>query len=279
MERILMKSYLIRRLTVLLVVTLTGLAVNLFVLTRLAHAANPDLLPTPLLPAPGAVAPAAAPISGLRPAEITPDYVNFVAEHELERGSRAQANIALTFDCGGSAAALKNILALLKEGQAQGTFFLEGELVEKSPEIVPLILADGHEVANHSYNHPRFTTLTQTQVISELTQTEALISAAAGQPMPLRYFRFPYGDRNQERRDWAAQLGYQSVFWDIDAQGWRSTITATDVISVVVNTAQSGSIVLMHCTAAADREALSTVITELQAKGYQLVTLSEVVKE
>lgn len=274
-----MKPYTIRRFVVLLITALAGLTATMIVFARPAQAASPDHLPPLFLSATDTGNSAAPALTGLRPLEMTEDYVNLIAGHELKQGNSAQANIALTFDCGGNAQAVKDVLATLKAGGAQGTFFLEGKSVEESPEIVPLILAGGHELANHSYSHPRFTTLTQTEVISELAQTEALISAAAGRPVPMRYFRFPYGDRNQELRNWIARQGYQSVFWDVDAQGWRNTITATEVVSFVLNAARPGSIVLMHCNAVADQSALPLVITDLQAQGYHLVTLSEVVKE
>ncbi len=66
--------------------------------------------------------------------------------------------------------------------------------------------------------HNQLQAQTQTQVISELQQTETLMAAAAGKPLPMRYFRFPYGDRNQQVREWIAAAGYQSVFWDVDPQ-------------------------------------------------------------
>lgn len=274
-----MKIHTIRRFIAMLVMAFSGLTATMLVLAPPVQAASPDHLSPLLLSATDTGDSAPTSLPGLRPAEMTEDYVNFIALNELKHGNQAQTGVALTFDCGGDAKAIKNILATLKAGGAQGTFFLEGKSVEEAPEIVPLILAGRHEVANHSYSHPRFTTLTQTQVISELAQTEALISAAAGRPVPMRYFRFPYGDRNQDLRNWIAQQGYQSVFWDVDAQGWRNTITATEVISFVLNTARPGSIVLMHCNAVADQAALLPVISGLQAQGYQLGTLSEVAEE
>lgn len=274
-----MRTDIIHRFIAILIIAFTGLTATTLIFAPPVQAASPEHLAPLLLSATDTDDSATPPLTGLRPAEMTEDYVNSIAGHELNHGNREQAGIALTFDCGGNARAVKNVLAALKAGGAQGTFFLEGKSVEETPEIVPLILAGGHEVANHSYSHPRFTTLTQTEVISELAQTEALISAAAGRPVPMRYFRFPYGDRNQGLRDAIAQQGYQSVFWDVDAQGWRNTITATEVVSFVLNTARPGSIVLMHCNAVADQSALPLVITDLQAQGYHLVTLSEAVKE
>ena len=211
----------------------------------------------------------------LRPA-ISAEYVNFIAENEIFHGDTSQKAMALTFDCGGGVDSLQHILAALENNSVTGTFFLEGNFVHLKPEIVPLILNGGHELGNHSFTHPKFTTLTQTQVAQELTRTEAAISAAAGTPTPMRYFRFPYGDRNKEIKRWVAEQGYQSVFWDIDPQGWRKTMTATTVISFVLANAHPGGIVLMHCYAPADEAALPDVIAGLQAMGYRLDSLSNI---
>lgn len=220
-------------------------------------------------------APAAPAAPFLRP-EITADYVNFIAENEIVHGDTSQPAMALTFDCGGGVASLQYILNTLENNSVTGTFFLEGNFVHLKPEIVPMILAGGHELGNHSFTHPKFTTLTQTQVAQELSRTEAAVSAAAGKPLPMRYFRFPYGDRNKEIKRWVAEQGYQSVFWDIDPQGWRRTMTATTVISFVLANAHPGGIVLMHCYAPADEAALPDVIAGLQAMGYRLDSLSNI---
>lgn len=298
---------LLKRLTIVFLLVLGWLVTGLLGFVQLAQAHNdvdplltilgeevlvtqtlttvPDFWPT-ILPETGVTAPVLEvpgsldiTLTGLRPAEITPEYVDWIAGNEIKHGNREQANIALTFDCEGTEENITEVLQILKTDDTKATFFLEGITVEQKPHLVPLILAQGHELGNHSYSHPHFSTLTQTEIISEITRTEDLISTAAGQPVPMRFFRFPYGGRTPEIRQWVAQLGYQSAFWDVDAKGWKSTITTTDVISTITNTVKPGSIVIMHCSAAADRKALPTVITALKARGYSFEILSAVVKE
>lgn len=213
----------------------------------------------------------------LRPEVTTAEYIDYIATHEIEVGDESRTAMALTFDCGGSLNDTLEILDILEANQAKATFFLEGNTVEDTPEIVPTILAGGHELGNHSYSHPWFTTISQTQVITELQHTEALIADAAGQPVPMRYFRFPYGDRDQALRDQIAQIGYQSVFWSIDPRGWSQSTTADMIIDTITAEAAPGGIILMHCNAAADREALPQVIEQLQGQGYEFDRLSEVV--
>ncbi len=213
----------------------------------------------------------------LRPTELSGAYINHVATNEIKHGDRAKQSVALTFDCEGTYEQIKLMVDLLNAGEAKGTFFLLGNTVASHPEIVPMIRNAGHELGNHSYSHPKFSTLTYTVAITEIAMTEAVISQAAGEPVPMRYFRFPYGDRTQENKNWLAELGYQSIFWDVDPLGWHHTITSTDVISTITHTTQPGSIVLMHCGRPADELALPTVITNLKEQGYTLETLSQVI--
>ena len=274
-------SFLIIKTVVIKMIIISGLAILLLL--------TPSLLwgRASLIQAKPALSPKVTPFTGMTPTlvistnsylrpEITPDYITHIAQNEIGHGNRNRPALALTFDCEGNYESIKKMVDLLDVAQAKGTFFLLGRTVAANPQIVPLILAGGHELGNHSYNHPRFTTLTYTQVVTEVTLTENIISEAAGKPLPMRYFRFPYGNRDQQTRTWLAELGYQSIFWDIDPQGWRKSMTATQVISTVVHQAQPGSIVLMHCGRLADETALPTVITELQAQGYALETLSQI---
>ena len=275
------------KLSSVIIVTLFVLGSNLFVLQE-AQAARPTHLDdTPVGPNRQELSKAAIEQNEqtdlvltlshnfLRP-ELTAEYIDYIAANEIKHGDRSQNSVALTFDCEGDATQIEKMVTLLDAGGAKGTFFLLGDTVAQAPQVVSLILASGHELGNHGYSHPRFTTLTQTEVISEVMLAEQVISAAVGEPLPMRYFRFPYGDRNQKIKDWIAQLGYQSIFWDIDPQGWHAAVTSTQVISTVVNETQPGSIILMHCGRATDEEALPTVIAELKAQGYALEPLSKV---
>ncbi len=187
----------------------------------------------------------------------------------------AAGAIALTFDCGFGAASLDQILATLAAADVRATFFLEGNWVERSPQIVGPIVAAGHVIGNHSYSHPSFTTRTESQVIDELTRTAAAISRAGG-PASLSLFRYPYGARSRQTDAWVEAQGYTIVGWSVDPQGWRQGTTSEQVLGSVLRHAKPGGIVLMHCGSAGDQGALAGVITSLRARGYALVTVPEV---
>jgi peptidoglycan-N-acetylglucosamine deacetylase len=182
--------------------------------------------------------------------------------------------IALTFDCGYNAASLSRILETLAAHDSHATFFLEGHWVARSPGIVPLIVADGHEIGSHSYSHTTFTTLTETEVTSEITTTEQAIAQAGG-PTDLSLFRYPYGAHTADTDAWISARGYTPVDWSIDPRGWKTDTLAEDVTAHIRAHARPGGIVLMHCGSAADESALDQVITDLHSRGYSLVTVSE----
>ena len=156
------------------------------------------------------------------------------------------------------------------------TFFVLGKYAYLYPDLVWQIVADGHEVGNHSFFHPLFTTITPTVASQEITYTEAVIDWAVGQHVPMRYVRFPYGGRNYANRLHAASFGYQSSFWDIDPRGWDPTKTVTDVIAHVRHTAHHGGIVIMHCGSWDDANALAGVIQVIRELGMQPGTLTDV---
>jgi peptidoglycan/xylan/chitin deacetylase (PgdA/CDA1 family) len=118
-----------------------------------------------------------------------------------------------------------------------------------------------------------FTRISYAQVDSELAQTEAAVNALTGfSTKP--YFRFPYGDRNAGLIGHVNSLGYLSVYWSVDPQEWSGNSVAT-VQATVLSQTRNGSIILMH-----DRDktvaALPGIIDGLRARGFNPVTLSEV---
>jgi peptidoglycan/xylan/chitin deacetylase (PgdA/CDA1 family) len=95
----------------------------------------------------------------------------------------------------------------------------------------------------------------------------------------MRYIRFPYGGRNDAIRRYAASLGYQSAFWDLDPRGWEPGQTPQDVVEYMDHAAHSGGIVIMHCGCWNDANALPGVIQAIRARGLYPGPLSSVLSE
>jgi len=170
-------------------------------------------------------------------------------------------------------------LETLRDENVQATFFVQGRFAYLNPVLIRRMLAEGHEVGSHSCFHPLCTDIPPLAMTDEITYTEAAISWAAGEYVPIRFFRFPYAGRNYATRRHVATLGYQSSFWDMDPRGWEPDKSAEDVIGYVRHRAHGGGIVIMHCGSRNDTSALPGVIQVIRASGLIPGTLSDVLTE
>jgi peptidoglycan/xylan/chitin deacetylase (PgdA/CDA1 family) len=215
----------------------------------------------------------------LIPSLYTTHTVAYLAAHEVLHGDPQTHTIALTFDCETGTSSTLKILETLKEEKVKATFFILGKYAYMFPDIVRQIAADEHEIGNHSFYHPSFTSITSISATQEIGYTESAVEWAIGRSIEMRYFRFPYGARNNATRYRAASLGYQSVFWDIDPRGWDPEKTSQDIVNHVKTTAHSGGIIIMHCGSWNDANALKEVIQELRNLGIKPGTVTDVLTE
>jgi polysaccharide deacetylase family sporulation protein PdaB len=186
--------------------------------------------------------------------------------------------IALTFDDGPHPVKTPKILEILKKNSVRATFFVVGSLAEYHPEIVKKEAELGHEIANHSYTHPRFSKLKESEIKAEIEKTDAIIKKAAG--VTPRLFRPPEGAYSQGIVSIAASLGKETVIWTVDTLDWAKSPTDKIVENVKTNVT-AGSIILFHdCTrdGTFTTEALEVLIPHLKAQGYEFVTVSELIE-
>ncbi len=198
------------------------------------------------------------------------------AARVLVSGSAATRCVALTFDMGEKAAGgTPAVLDALKKEGAQATFFLTGQWAEANPELVRRMVAEGHELGNHSYDHPDFTTVGEAEMLSQLDRTEAIVQKIT--PAGLRpYFRPPFGAYNDKVRAAVAKRGYHILYWTLDSADWRNEMEVGDVVTRVVGKTNPGDIVVFHGYTEKTAAAMLQVLPQLKAKGYCLRTLSEV---
>jgi peptidoglycan/xylan/chitin deacetylase (PgdA/CDA1 family) len=189
--------------------------------------------------------------------------------------------VALTFDCGASAAGVASILATLDSRDVLATFFPTGDFATRYPDSVRTIAAAGHRIGNHSASHPEFPTLTPAQQAAQVRSAEASIRPLSGRST-LPWFRFPYGASNASALSTVGAEGFVALGWTVDTLGWKGTSGGQSVSSVierVVATARPGQVVLMHVGAnpddgsTLDADALPTVIDRLTALGYSFLTI------
>jgi polysaccharide deacetylase family sporulation protein PdaB len=194
----------------------------------------------------------------------------------ISRVSTSSKIIALTFDDGSDGEHIQEILEILIENEVTATFFLTGSAAKSHSKLVKSLLENGNCLGNHSYSHPYFTDLSSAQIKKELSKTETVIKDITGQSTkPL--FRPPYGDYNSSVLQVVGDAGYsRTITWTIDTLDWKG-ISASEITKKVLNKASPGSIVLMHAGSGAVNTpaALSDIIKGLKDKGYQFVTIPE----
>lgn len=193
---------------------------------------------------------------------------------DVTHGNIERPQLALTFDAGSDAGATATILDELKAAGIHCTFFVTGQFASASPELVRRIAVEGHEVGNHSDTHPKFTTLSEAQARNQVELADAKISALTGLSTK-PYFRFPFGLKSNELLRLVNSMGYLSVSWTIDDGDWETGITAEKVHDYAVKRAGPGAIILMHCSSKIEAEVLPRTISDIQAKGLHIGTLTE----
>lgn len=150
--------------------------------------------------------------------------------------------VGLTFDDGPSNDHTPALLNALKQNGLRATLFNEGQYAAAYPAQVQAEVAAGMWIGNHSYDHPHLTTLSQSQIDSEISRTQTAISSAGGGTPKL--FRPPYGETNSTVKAVEAKYGLTEIIWDIDSQDWNGA----SVAQIVQANSQltNGQIILMH---------------------------------
>lgn len=225
----------------------------------------------------------------------------------VSRGPTDQQALALTFDGGSDSRHTKEILQILRDNNLKCTLFLTGKFIQQNPNLVRTMVADGHEIGNHTYSHPHFTTYAENRrhnlrkgidslfVTRQLLKTDSVFFAVSGQHL-LPYWRAPYGEYNDDILRWAAAAGYRHVRW---SRGFDTYDWVTDESSRLFRTPRqifdhfqtqdrrqpaglNGVIVLMHLGSQRNGnhvfQALPELISYLRQRGYKISKISELLQ-
>lgn len=191
------------------------------------------LLASPAAPAQAALLPSPAPFLLPHAAAPTPGSGPWPGMGEalnLTRGPGGQKRLLLSFDGGSNAEVATEILDTLKARGVHTTIFLTGAFIQHFPALVKRMAAEGHELGNHTMNHPHFAPgmkrdpkWTKERVQQELLEADAALVRLLGRPMD-PYWRAPYGEQTAEIRRWAEELGYRHVGWSegADTLDWAT---------------------------------------------------------
>jgi peptidoglycan/xylan/chitin deacetylase (PgdA/CDA1 family) len=202
----------------------------------------------------------------------------------IRRGPTDRAVVALTFDAGSDAGYASAILDTLRRNGVTASFGITGRWAEANPALVRRMAAEGHQLLNHSWDHPSFTgystddpPLSREERLDQLARAEAAIVAASGvgaRP----WFRPPFGDEDASVRADVGSAGYRyEVMWTIDSLGWKGLDPAA-ITQRCLDAAAPGTIYLLHVGAqSADALALQGIIDGLRARGLGFVSLTDLV--
>lgn len=184
--------------------------------------------------------------------------------------------VALTFDDGPHTSLTRKAIAILNRHGAKGTFFMLGSNVARYKSIVKEVADSGHELGVHTWSHIKMNSSSVALVDREINRTQSQIGRITG-TYP-RVMRPPYGATNKALIDrMFDRYGMATVLWDVDTRDWCKP-GVNQVINTAVNKARPGSIILVHDIHASTISALEGIVTGLQAKGYKLVTVSQLLQ-
>lgn len=184
--------------------------------------------------------------------------------------------IALSFDAAWGNEDTKKIMDILDEYKIHVTFFMTGGWVDSYPDDVKMIAERGHDLGNHSQNHKQMSQLSSAECKEEIMSVHNKVKELTGKEMSL--FRPPYGDYNDTLVTCTKECGYNAIQWDVDSLDWKD-YGVDSIIKTVCEHKHlgNGSIILCHNGAKYTAEALKTLISTLQEKGYEFVPISELI--
>ncbi len=183
----------------------------------------------------------------------------------------------LTFDCGYENGNTENIMVALKKHNAPATFFVVGNFLETSPDLVKKMVKEGYTVGNHTYHHPDMSSISdKASFQKELEGVSKLYKEITGKEMT-KYYRPPQGKYSTENLKMAKELGYQTYFWSLAYVDWNvdAQPTKEEAFNKLLPRVHPGAIVLLHNTSKTNGEILDELLTKWEEMGYTFKPLSE----
>lgn len=202
-------------------------------------------------------------------------FLNSKRELPIYCVERDDKKISISFDAAWGTEYTDDILKILEERNIKCTFFLVGFWVDEYPEKVQLIADKGHEIGNHSTNHPHMSQLGKDQIIKEIETTQKKIDELAGD-RAVKLIRPPYGDYNDLLINTCREMDFYPIQWDVDSLDWKE-LGVNPMYNQVIEKVKPGSIVLFHNNAKYTAETLPSILDKLLSEGYEFVPISELI--
>jgi peptidoglycan/xylan/chitin deacetylase (PgdA/CDA1 family) len=210
-------------------------------------------------------------------AELVGDQAAFAASSDIQHGSRLSKKVALTFHGAGNPDFAEQLLQLFKTTGTQVSVFAVGSWLVRKPTLASKIVAEGHDLGNHTMNHTQMKTISKSKIDSEIGDCANILKKQIGNHG--LWFR-PSGTQFSTPMIRAAvqKFGYgQCISYDVDSEDYKDVSTKT-MISNVMNRVQNGSIISMHFGHKVTLEAMPNILEKLHARGLQPVALTDLLK-
>ena len=192
-------------------------------------------------------------------------------------GNTEEKELVLTFDAGYENGYTAQILDVLKKHNCPAVFFLVGNYLERNPELVRRMAAEGHTVGNHTYHHRDMAQITDKEdFAAELTAVEDLYRNVTGEELP-KFYRPPEGSYSEENLQWAQELGYKTVFWSLAYADWDNgnQPDPQEAIAKLNSRLHPGAVVLLHSTSETNAQILDQLLTDWEEQGYRFLSPEE----
>ncbi|MFW6029522.1 MAG: polysaccharide deacetylase family protein [Halanaerobiales bacterium] len=189
-------------------------------------------------------------------------------------GKKGNNNISLTINVDWGEEYLTAMLEIFQKKDINVTFFVTGKWADKNKELLNRMSTLGHEIGNHGYSHAHPKQLSDAHLIELIKKNEELIFQITDKRTKL--FAPPYGEVDDRIASVAASIGYNTIMWSADTIDWQRP-PAEVVAQRAINKIDDGGIILMHPTKPS-LEALDNIITTLESRGYNFVTVSELIR-
>ena len=206
----------------------------------------------------------------------TADFLKQYNAYYYDGGTK-EKKIYLTFDAGYENGYTPAILDALKKHNVKATFFVVGNYIQTSPELIKRMAEEGHTVGNHTFHHPDMSKISDAAAFrEELEALETLYKETTGQEMT-KFYRPPQGKYSEQNLKQASELGYKTFFWSLAYVDWYvdKQPTHEQAFEKLTTRIHPGAIVLLHSTSKTNAEILDELLTKWEAAGYTFGTLQE----
>ncbi len=182
--------------------------------------------------------------------------------------------IAVTFDAAWENSDTDELIEVLAKHQAKATFFVTGDWVDRCQEDLKKLYDAGHEIGNHSDQHPHVAKINTNDLIADTKACYEKIKQITGEGPSL--YRGPYGEYSDSMLTTIEGMGYKVIQWSVDSLDWKKP-SLEQMVEKVVSKAQNGSIVLFHTDTVNTPQALDQILTQLTQQGYSFVRVSDLI--